>query len=384
MLQALCEEARAVEAGALTPDEQVTVAAWWCELAASSEVDVPLTGPELQALLAGVLVAADVGRWDAVGRLATRLWRTTRVPQAAVGVAAALARSAPTPLLDELLAAHPDDELVRVTATFSRALWLLYVDHRPDAARQLLETVLETVSTHRELCEDGLATVDLHTGDPDAVERRVGDRPPTPGAPTSFALHALALADLARGRHARVLGRLDDELERSLHPGMNLTADRYRFVRSLVSSRSGGAEPDERTELSEELRRLYEGVASGRRLEHRMDRVGRRPVRRPARPLGVGVPPAPDRGRRVPPCTSTRLRRLAARGGGRDRSAPRGRRGRRGRRRRARRSPSRRASRARRRPALTRHAGVPPVPARPRSRHGCARPSTWRASSARC
>ncbi|MCB0997985.1 MAG: helix-turn-helix transcriptional regulator [Acidimicrobiales bacterium] len=260
VLQALCEEARAVEAGALTPDEQVTVAAWWCELAASSEVDVPLTGPELQALLAGVLVAADVGRWDAVGRLATRLWRTTRVPQAAVGVAAALARSAPTPLLDELLAAHPDDELVRVTATFSRALWLLYVDHRPDAARQLLETVLETVSTHRELCEDGLATVDLHTGDPDAVERRVGDRPPTPGAPTSFALHALALADLARGRHARVLGRLDDELERSLHPGMNLTADRYRFVRSLVSSRSGGAEPDERTELSEELRRLYEGA----------------------------------------------------------------------------------------------------------------------------
>jgi DNA-binding CsgD family transcriptional regulator len=258
-LQQLCADAAEV-AGELTPDEKVTVASWWCELAAASGVGAPVGGPELQALVAGVFVAADVGRWDAVGRLAERLWRTTRVPQAAIGVAAALARSAPTPLLDELLDAHPDDESLRATAAFSRALWQLYVEHQPDRARATLEEALSSSSTHHELCEDGLATVDLHTGDPDAVERRVGDRPARPGQPASFALSALALADLQRGRHRKVLDRMDGELERQLRPGMNLTPDRYRFVRSLVTARSGSGSADERAEVVGELDRLYEGA----------------------------------------------------------------------------------------------------------------------------
>lgn len=257
-LRLLCADAAEV-AGELSPDEKVTVASWWCESAEAAGGHTAATAPELQALVAGVFVAAEVGRWDAVGRLAERLWRTTGVPQAAVGVAAALARSAPTPLLDELLDAHPDDEALRGTAAFSRALWQLYVEHRPDRARATLEEVLATSANHHELCEDGLATVDLHTGDPDAVERRVGDRPPRPGQPTSFALSALVLADLQRGRHRKVLDRMDDELERQLRPGMNLTPDRYRFVRSLVMARSGSGSADERNELPLELDRLYQG-----------------------------------------------------------------------------------------------------------------------------
>jgi DNA-binding CsgD family transcriptional regulator len=53
---------------------------------------------------------------------------------------------------------------------------------------------------------------------------------------------------------------MDDELERQLRPGMNLTPDRYRFVRSLVMVRSGSGTPDERAELAFELDRLYQGA----------------------------------------------------------------------------------------------------------------------------
>lgn len=257
LLRELCEGGGADGAPALGPEEQVVVASWWCELA----VDEPmLSGPELQALLPGVLAAVDLNRWQAAGRIAERLWRTTRAPQAATGVAAALARATPTPLLDELLAAHPDDTTLRATAAFSRALWHLYVEHRPAEARAVLEAAIASIPVQSEMCEDGLATIDLHTGDPEAVERRVGDRPVVPGRPTSFALNALALADLVRGRHRRVIERLDAEVDRQLVPGMNLTADRYRFVHAFVLVRSGAAAGDELAELSTELARLHEGA----------------------------------------------------------------------------------------------------------------------------
>ncbi len=265
-LRRLCEDAAALDAGVLSADEQVTVATWWCQLADAEPGPVPLTGPELQALLAGVMTAVDLNRWPAAGRIAERLWRTTHVPLAASGVVAALCRAAPTPVLDDILAAHPDDVQLQAVGAFCRALWQLYVEHRPDDARDTLDTAVSTLtplgatSDDRGMCEDGLATIDLHTGDPDAVERRVGDRPPLPGKPTSFALGALALADLVRGHHGLVLERLDAEVERQLHPGMNLTADRYRFVRSLVLARSGLGDPVERAELADELRRLHEGA----------------------------------------------------------------------------------------------------------------------------
>ncbi len=260
VLRRLCAAADELAAGTLAPDEQVTVASWWCELADASGGRAPLLGPELQALFAGVLAAVDLNRWSAAGRISERLWRTTHVAQAATGVAAALARATPTPLLDELLAAHPDDEQLTATSAFARALWHLYVEHRPDEARETLEAARTRVPQLADVCDDGLATIDLHTGDPEAVERRVGDRPPQPGQPTSFALGAMSLADLVRGKHQKVLDRMDAEVERQLHPGMNLTADRYRFVHSLVLARSGLGEADERAELATELRRLYEGA----------------------------------------------------------------------------------------------------------------------------
>lgn len=262
-LRGLCEDAASIESGTLVADEQVTVATWWCELADASSGRAMLSGPELQALFAGIVQAVDTNRWSAAARIAERLWRTTRVAQAASGVAAALCRTLPTPLLDEVLDAHPDDAQLHALGAFCRALWQLYVEHRPDVARATLEAALVSLAApdeNRAMCEDGLAMVDVHTGDPDAVERRVGDRPPVPGRPTSFALGTLALADLARAHHGLVLERLDAEIERNLHPGMNLTADRYRFVRSLVFARSGLGDPLERDELDEELRRLYDGA----------------------------------------------------------------------------------------------------------------------------
>ena len=274
VLRELCDAAASpsaaaspgVPAASLTQEEQVVVATWWCELADAAGGVAALGGAELQALLPGVFGAAELGRWHEAGRIAERLWRTTRVAQAALGVAAALARSEPTPLLDEVLVAHPDDEVLVATAAFSRALWQLYLEHRPDLARATLEQALERRGSHADICEDGLATIDLHTGDPDAVERRVGDRPAQPGRPTSFALNALAMADLVRGRHALVLERLDAELERQIDPGLNLSADRYRFVRSMVLARSGSGTAVERAELAGELGRLYD--ATLRRGDH--------------------------------------------------------------------------------------------------------------------
>ena len=258
-LRTLCADAAILPAGSLGPEEQVTVAGWWCEIAADTDGLAPISGPELHALLPGVMTAVELGRWTVARRIAERLWQTTRVALAGTAVAASLARATPSPLLDEVTAAHPDDETLVSTAAFTRALWQLYLHHDPDAARSTLDRALEVLAEHREICEDGLATIDLHTGDPDAVERRVGDRSPQPGRPTSFALNTLALADLVRGRHQRVLDRLDTELERQLQPGMNLSADRYRFVRSLVFARSGLGEPAERAELDRELGRLFEG-----------------------------------------------------------------------------------------------------------------------------
>jgi DNA-binding CsgD family transcriptional regulator len=271
VLRELCDAAAAASAGApaaaatpgvptgsLSQEEQVVVATWWCDLADAADGVAALGGPELQALLPGVFGAAELGRWHAAGRIAERLWRTTHVPQAALGVAAALARSEPTTLLDEVLVAHPDDEVLVATAAFSRALWQLYLEHRPDLGRATLEQALARCVAHADICEDGLATIDLHTGDPDAVECRVGDRPVQPGRPTSFALNTLAMADLVRGRHARVLERLDAELERQVDPGVNLSADRYRFVRSMVLARSGFGDAVERAELAGELGRLYD------------------------------------------------------------------------------------------------------------------------------
>ncbi len=259
VLRMLCDDAAGV-AATLSPDEKVTVGSWWCELADAGQGAVLLTGPELIALFAGVMTAVELNRWGPAGRLAERLWRTTHVAEAAAGVAAALARSAPSPLLDELIAAHPTDDLVLATAGFTRALWQFYVDHHPDDARSTLEGLASMLVEHRYMGVDGLATVDLHTGDPDAVERRVRDRPPSPDGHTSFSINALALADLVRARHGLVLERLDDEVERQLHPGMNLTADRYRFMRSLVLARSGLGDDPERSELAAELARQYEGA----------------------------------------------------------------------------------------------------------------------------
>ena len=249
-LQLLCRAAAELPPGASSPADKVSVAAWWCEVV---ELSDPLEHDELMALMAGIVDSFTLSRWPEALRIADRLWRTTKVPMAGVAVAAALARSAePDDRLREL-EIHTDGK-VRGVAAFTRASWHFFHDHDPAVARQVLQAASGSGPAESGLLVDGLAMIDAYLGTPEEALRRLAARPPSDEPVTPFAHSVAVMAMLTQGRHREVLDELDHELERLDQPGMNLTAERYRFFRAMAASQAGtGGDV-----LSSEFRDLYE------------------------------------------------------------------------------------------------------------------------------
>lgn len=245
-LRFLCDRASELPPEQLTAAERVAIGAWWCELMQPGD---PLGHHELVALFAGVSEAFMLNRWPEALRMADRLWVTTHVPMAGVALAAALCRSAPDDRL-QALETHTDDKL-RGVAAFTRASWQFFVEHDPAAARATLDAALGGGATEQGLLVDGHAMLDAYLGAPHQVDARLAERPATTEPVTPFALSVLVMADLVRGRHGRVINRLDDELGRLADPGMNLTAERYRFFRAATVGQAGFGQPDLHLDFTE-------------------------------------------------------------------------------------------------------------------------------------
>lgn len=250
-LAAVLDLASAIPARSFGPDSLVQVGSWWCELGRPA-----IDGPELDHLVAAVQRAFERNRLPEALPMAHRLWVTTHAPLAAVALATALGRVAPdadrVALLDQLAATGAAD--VADAALATRATWRFHAEHQGEDAIALLRDAGDPGGEGR---QGALATLELHRGRPDDVDGLLGTGDDEDG-PTSFAVNALVLADLARGRHRRAMDRLDAELERRLDPGPNLSVDRYRFLRTLAGAQAGWAELDEADELDRTYRRALD------------------------------------------------------------------------------------------------------------------------------
>ena len=321
----------------LAPESLLAVGSWWCEVDGAN-----LRADELGHLATALQLAFRRNRFTLALPMADRLWRTTKAELAGVALAAALSRSTPDDpgagAWDELatVGSADIDAALRVT----RATWLFHLEGRPDEALALLDAGAAPgtrsatdrrspphtdpepepgpgpradrrpdarAATHAgpradphadsdardprdeargarraANVRDALATLELHRGRPDAVERRLtatrvaegADEPSmtrTPEAsrvattatdrddrddrddgddePTAFGVNALVLADLVRGRHRRAADRLGRELERRLDPGPNLSVDRYRFYRAVAATQAGWRSADATADL---------------------------------------------------------------------------------------------------------------------------------------
>jgi DNA-binding CsgD family transcriptional regulator len=257
-VEALLVAASTLPAGSLSPDSTLAIGRWWCERRGE-----PLEAAELGHLVAAIQIAFERNRLADALPLARRLWATTRNELAGAALATALGRAAPTienqVLLEDVAAGDGPTVADAVLAT--SASWRFHADHLGTEAVAMLARQLDASDgdpARLDALRGALATLELHLGRPDEVEARLAVGDTSAAGPTSFAVNALVLADLARARHRQVIDRLDDELERRIDPGPNLSVDRYRFFRTVAAAQAGWPEPTSSAELDRTYRRALD------------------------------------------------------------------------------------------------------------------------------